>query len=157
MYLNLSWAGLRHKLCYCSLQSADTLYGDQEAVPGGEVLVEGRTLFSNSGAYGITIQERGYLVLRHYGKAFDTQSGDEVLWSTQGLGAPQYLAPYSLRLSSKDHVLRLFNAQELEPYWYSKTWKPRMGPVRLQLLDDGNLVVWDHKGECFWMRWVTIA
>lgn len=115
--------------------------------------MEGRTLFSNSGTYGIIIQEFGHLVLRHYGKAFDIHSGDEVLWSTQGLGPDQHLGPYTLRLSSFDQVLRLFNSKDWA-YWYSKTWKERetRPPVRLQLLDDGNLVVWDSKGYCFWMR-----
>ena len=136
------------------MQSADNLYGDLEAIPGGEVLMEGRTLFSNSGAYGITIQEFGHLVLRLYNRAFDSQYGNEVLWSTQGLGPNQHLGPYSLRLSSFDQVLRLymFNAKDREPYWYSKTWKERRSQVRLNLLDDGNLVVWDSKGFCFWMR-----
>jgi nucleoid-associated protein YgaU len=105
----------------------------------GQKLVKGESLVSNNGAYTLTLQEDGNLVLASRGKP---------LWSTSTNGQDAVRAEVQ-----SDGNFVLYTADK--PIWHSDTKGKKN--VRLVLQDDRNLVLYAADGPAWSTKTETDA
>ncbi|ADG97148.1 Curculin domain protein (mannose-binding) lectin [Segniliparus rotundus DSM 44985] len=97
----------------------------------GQSLTKGQVLSSDNGAYTLTLQDDGNLVL---------SEGSNAVWSskTQGQGV--------IRLDVQTDGNVVLYTGDHDPKWATKT----KGDVHLALQDDRNLVVYGADGSALW-------
>lgn len=105
----------------------------------GQKLVRGESLVSNNGAYSLTLQDDGNLVLASWGKP---------LWSTSTNGQDVVRAEVQT-----DGNFVLYTADK--PVWHSDTKGKKN--VRLVLQDDRNLVLYAADGAAWSTKTETDA
>jgi LysM repeat protein len=105
----------------------------------GQKLVRGESLVSNNGAYSLTLQDDGNLVLASWGKP---------LWSTSTNGQEVVRAEVQT-----DGNFVLYTADK--PVWHSDTKGKKK--VRLVLQDDRNLVLYSADGAAWSTKTETDA
>ncbi|QLL05894.1 LysM peptidoglycan-binding domain-containing protein [Mycobacterium vicinigordonae] len=105
----------------------------------GQKLVRGESLVSNNGAYTLTLQDDGNLVLASWGKP---------LWSTGTNGQEVVRAEVQ-----RDGNFVLYTADK--PVWHSDTKGKKN--VRLVLQDDRNLVLYSGDGAAWSTKTETDA
>ncbi|MFV0493916.1 LysM peptidoglycan-binding domain-containing protein [Mycobacterium sp.] len=102
-----------------------------DTLDAGQKLVRGESLVSNNGAYSLTLQDDGNLVLACWGKP---------LWSTATNGQDVVRAEVQ-----KDGNFVLYTADK--PVWHTDTKGKKN--VRLVLQDDRNLVLYAAGGPAW--------
>ncbi len=102
-----------------------------DTLTGGQKLVRGESLASNNGAYTLTLQDDGNLVLASRGQA---------LWSTSTVGQDVVRAEVQ-----PDGNFVLYTADK--PVWHTDTKGKK--DVKLVLQDDRNLVLYAADGPAW--------
>jgi LysM repeat protein len=102
-----------------------------DTLTGGQKLVRGESLASNNGAYTLTLQDDGNLVLASRGQA---------LWSTSTVGQDVVRAEVQ-----PDGNFVLYTADK--PVWHTNTKGKK--DVKLVLQDDRNLVLYAADGPAW--------
>ncbi|OBK84637.1 LysM peptidoglycan-binding domain-containing protein [Mycobacterium sp. 1165178.9] len=102
-----------------------------DTLTGGQKLVRGESLASNNGAYTLTLQDDGNLVLASRGQA---------LWSTSTVGQDVVRAEVQ-----PDGNFVLYTADK--PVWHTDTKGKK--DVKLVLQDDRNLVLYASDGPAW--------
>lgn len=102
-----------------------------DTLTGGQKLVRGESLASNNGAYTLTLQDDGNLVLASRGQA---------LWSTSTVGQDVVRAEVQ-----PDGNFVLYTADK--PIWHTDTKGKK--DVKLVLQDDRNLVLYAADGPAW--------
>ncbi|MEB4209650.1 LysM peptidoglycan-binding domain-containing protein [Mycobacterium sp. 94-17] len=110
-----------------------------DTLSAGQKLVRGESLTSNNGAYTLTLEDDGNLVLASRGKA---------LWSTSTNGQDVVRAEVQ-----PDGNFVLYTADK--PVWHTDTKGKK--DVRLVLQDDRNLVLYSADGPAWSTRTETDA